>query len=93
MRRCPGCQKEFKPTRTNQEYHSKSCYNKQYNRRRDPLTVILSARGFRKRNRERLNEEGKVYYQEHREEMIEKAKLNRFKRKQRAMLRSYYESI
>jgi len=91
MKRCPGCQLEFKPRRLNHLYCTRSCYNKQYNRRRDPLIVILAKLDFRKRNRERLNAEGKAYYKLHREEMIEKAKANRLKRKQRGMIKSYYD--
>ena len=93
MKRCPGCQLEFKPRRLNHLYCTRSCYNKQYNRKRDAVKVELAKQDFRKRNRERLNEEAKLYYREHRLEAIEKAKANRLKRKHIGMLKSYLESI
>lgn len=91
-KRCKGCQIEFKPVRSDQEYHSHKCYDKQYNLRRDPLKVILAKKSFRERNRKRLNEEAKAYYQAHKLEAIEKAKARRLKRKQSGMLKSYFES-
>ena len=92
MIRCKGCQIEFKPVRSDQEYHSHKCYDKQYNLRRDLGKRKLWYIEFRKRNRERLNEEAKAYYQAHRLEAIEKAKARRLKRKQSGMLKSYFES-
>ena len=93
MRRCKGCQIEFKPVRSDQEYHSHKCYDKQYNLRRDRAVVKLAALNFRERNRERLNEEAKAYYQAHRLEAIEKAKARRLKCKQIEMFKSYYENL
>jgi hypothetical protein len=93
MIRCKGCQLEFEPVRSDQKYHNHKCYQDQYNRKRDPVKVELAKQDFRKRNRERLNQEAKDYYQAHRLEAIEKAKANRFKRKRIGMIKEYCANL